>query len=979
MQNKGAIRLLTILVAFICLYQLNFTRKAKQVENDAKEYAKGDVTKERFYLDSISGQPVLNLGVKKFTYKEVKEQEINLGLDLKGGMNVTLEVSVPEIVKSLSNNSKNKDFVAAMNKAIEDQKDSQDDFVTLFGRAFEEVAPGKKLAPIFSTMELRDKVKFNDTNASVLKVIDEETDAAISNSFNILRSRIDRFGVAQPNIQQLQTKGRILVELPGIKDPERVRKLLQGTAKLEFWETYSNPEVAPVLGQLNQRLYEYNEAQAPNKEAKAEEKKDDKEAGLVDELQNDSTQTEMDMMKRAPLFRILNPMISQTGQAYPGPVVGMAHVKDTAKINKILAMPEIKSMIPSTMKLSWGAQPTQKGGSVYQMYALKATNRDGQAPLTGDVIIDARQDFGQNQASSEVSMTMNAEGSKAWARLTRENINKSIAIVLDGYVQSAPNVQNAITGGRSQITGNFSIEEAKDLANMLKSGKLPAPAHIVQEEMVGPTLGKESIQAGFYSFAIAFVLILVYMLFFYSTGAGLVADIALIANLFFVIGILACFKAVLTLPGIAGIVLTIGMSVDANVLIYERIQEELRSGKGLRLAVTDGYNNALSAIIDGQVTTLLTGIVLFYFGSGPIKGFATTLIIGIVTSLWCGIYITRLVIERRLEKGKDLKFVTSMTENWLTKTKIKFIGKRKVAYIISTILLLISIVSLATKGLNYSIDFQGGRTYVVRFDQPVKVEDVAKSLTKGFEGTPEVKTFGEDNQVRITTDFRINEDGINVDDQIESVLYDGCKSFFKNTPSKDHFLKMDRVSSQKVGPTISDDIKKDALISIFFSLVIIFLYILLRFSEWQYGVGAVAALAHDSLIVLGFFSLFDGILPFSLDIDQSFIAAILTVVGYSINDTVVVFDRLREYIGLHPKRNREEVIDSALSSTLRRTFSTSLSTFVVLLAIFLFGGTSIKGFTLALLIGVIVGTYSSIFIATPIAYDTRKKAMSSKK
>ncbi|MDC1107192.1 protein translocase subunit SecDF, partial [Prolixibacteraceae bacterium] len=903
-----------------------------------------------------------------------------LGLDLKGGMNVTLEVSVPEIVKSLSNNSSNKDFIAAMDKAITDQRDSQDDFVTLFGRAFNEVAPGKKLAPIFSTMELRDKVKFNDTNEQVLKVINEETDNAISNSFNILRSRIDRFGVAQPNIQQLQTKGRILVELPGIKDPERVRKLLQGTAKLEFWETYANAEVAPILGQLNQRLYEYNEANAPKEEVKAEDKTDAKEGDLVETMKNDSTQANMEeMAKRAPLFRVLNPMVSQTGEAFDGPVVGMAHIKDTAQVNKILAMPEIKNMIPSSMKLAWGSQATQKGGSVFNLYALKVSNRDGSAALSGDVVVDARQEFGQNKATSEVSMTMNAEGAKAWSLLTRRNIKKSIAIVLDGYVKSAPNVQNAIEGGRSQITGNFSIEEAKDLANMLKSGKLPAPAHIVQEEMVGPTLGKESIQAGLYSFVIAFILILVYMIFFYSTGAGVVADIALITNLFFVVGILACFKAVLTLPGIAGIVLTIGMSVDANVLIYERIQEELRGGKGLRLAVTDGYKSALSAIIDGQVTTLLTGIVLFYFGSGPIKGFATTLIIGIITSMWCGIYITRIIIEHRLNKGKNITFVTSMTSNWLTKSKIKFIEKRKVAYMVSGVLILASITSLLTKGLNYSIDFQGGRTYVVRFDQPVKVEDISKSLAKEFDGAPEVKTFGDNNQVRITTDYRIDEDGITVDEQIESKLYEGAKGFFKDTPSKDHFLKVDRISSQKVGPTISDDIKKDALISIFFSLIIIFLYILIRFSEWQYGLGAVAALAHDSLIVLGFFSIFDGLLPFSLDIDQAFIAAILTVVGYSINDTVVVFDRLREYIGLHPKRNREEIIDSALSSTLRRTFSTSLSTFVVLLAIFLFGGTSIKGFTLALLIGVIVGTYSSIFIATPVAYDTRKKAMSSKK
>jgi SecD/SecF fusion protein len=639
-----------------------------------------------------------------------------------------------------------------------------------------------------------------------------------------------------------------------------------------------------------------------------------------------------------------------------------------------MKMEQIKSIFPRNMIFRWAAGAVDEEGNFFYYYALKVTSRNGRAPLDGDAVKDARQDFGQNRATSVVNMSMNAEGAKIWARMTRENIGKQIAIVLDNYVQSAPTVQGEIPSGRTEITGGYSVNEAKDLANMLKSGKMPAPAIIVSEDIVGPTLGKESIESGLWSFVIAFMLILVYMFFFYSGRAGTVANVALITNLFFIIGVLASLGAVLTLPGIAGIVLTIGMSVDANVLIYERIQEEIRAGKGIKLAIKDGYQNAYSAIIDGQVTTLLTGVVLYMFGSGPIKGFATTLIIGILTSLFCAIFITRLIFERWLDKDKKITFVTSFTENWLRNAKIKFLEKRKIAYFVSGAMIIVSVLVLSTKGLHYSIDFKGGRTYVVRLDKAVQVADVAKTLSGEFGSTPEVKTFGGDNQIRITTDYRIDEDGADVDSEIEDRLYNGLKSIIGSDVSKEQFLSNYRMSSQKVGPTISDDIRKSAVISIIFALIIIFLYILIRFRTWQYGLGAIAALAHDSIIVLGLFAILDGFLPFSLSVDQAFIAAILTVVGYSINDTVVVFDRIREYLHLHPKQDRVNVVDSALNSTLRRTFSTSFSTLIVLLSIFIFGGTSIRGFVFALLIGVVVGTYSSLFIATPIAFDTAKKA-----
>jgi len=993
MRNKGAIRLLAIVFALVSLYQLTFTYVTKKVEKEAQEFGAGDIKKEQTYLDSIRGEEVYNFfWLKKYTYKECKELELNLGLDLKGGMNVTMEVSVVDIIKAMANNSKDETFNAAIAQAKKMQANSGKGFVTLFGEAFNQIDPNAQLSSpdIFGTLELKDKIPFGASNSEVLKVIKEETDAAIDNTYNILRSRIDRFGVAQPNIQKADVSGRIIIELPGIKDAARVRKLLQGTASLEFWETYSAPEVMGYLNAANTKLAEINAAADVTVEEaevveEAKEEAKDEDVALLDKIEEGAqdslanTQDAKAMAKMYPLFSVLNP--TQQGGSSKA-VVGMSHIKDTAEVNDILKMPAIKSSLPRNLKFFWGVKPIDEAGNVFELFAIKVTSRDGKAPLDGDAVTSAREQVDQQTAKYEVSMSMSGEGAKAWARLTKDNVNRAIAVVLDGYVYTAPNVLGEIKGGQSSISGDFSVTEAKDLANILKSGKLPAPAHIIADEVVGPSLGKESIEKGMYSFIIAFVLVLVYMFFFYSKGAGLTANIALIANLFFIFGVLASLGAVLTLPGIAGIVLTIGMSVDANVLIYERIQEELKAGKGLSLAVSDGYKNAYSAIIDGNITTLLTGVILYLFGAGPIKGFATTLVIGIFSSLFAAIFITRLIFEASLVRNRAITFSTKFTDNWLRNANVKFLQKRKIFYVVSAVAITLSVASLATKGLNQGIDFKGGRTYVVAFDDAVSVEGIAQSLDKVYGHAPEVKTFGGDNQVKITTKYKIEESGTEVDDEVEELLYSGLKPYLADGTTKVDFLENNRKMSQKVGPTIADDIRTSAFWSILGALIVIFLYIMFRFSNWQYGLGAVAALTHDSIIVLGIFSIGYGMLPFSLEIDQAFIAAILTVVGYSINDTVVVFDRIREYLGLYPKRDREEVVNKALNSTMRRTFSTSLSTMVVLLAIFLFGGTSIQGFTFALLVGVIVGTYSSLFIASPIAYDTSlrvQKAAAKKK
>lgn len=990
MQNKGAITLLAIALALVSIYQLSFTYKTTRVEKAAREYAQGNPDMEKAYLDSIANQEVYNfLGLAKFTYKECKELELNLGLDLRGGMNVTMEVDVADVVRSLANYSPDEAFNQAIQEAIKMRNSSPKDFVTLFGEAFAKIAPNAQLASpnIFGTVELKDKIKIGATNKEVLDVIRKEADGAIDNTFNILRTRIDRFGVAQPNIRKADISGRIVIELPGIKDAQRVRKLLQGTAALEFYETFDNGDFYKYLEVANEKARDLNKAaevlSAADSIALAAVKAAEATTGttstdttgnsLISGL-NDSLKvaSQEEFMKQNPLFALLTPNIDREGRiVQQGSTIGLARLKDTSAINKLLALPQIKSVFPRNARLLWASKPE---GDALALHAIKITTRDGKAPLDGGAIVDARQTFDDRSGGAPiVSMNMNGEGAKTWARLTKDNVGHSIAIVLDGYVCSSPNVMNEIKGGSSQITGHFDVKEAQDLANILKSGKLPAPARIIADEIVGPSLGSESIQSGMWSFVIAFCLVLLYMLFFYSRGAGLAADIALFTNLFFLFGVLASIGAVLTLPGIAGIVLTMGMSVDANVLIYERIQEELRSGKGMKLAVKEGYKQAYSAIIDGNVTTLLTGFILYYFGEGPIKGFATTLIIGIFTSLFCAIFITRLILDSAVNKSENVKFTTPFTANWLRDIHFPFLQRRKVGYIVSGIITVVCVASLFTKGLDKGIDFVGGRTYTVVFDKPVQVESIAESLAVVYGSAPEVKTFGGDNQVRITTKYRITDEGTEADDEVETLLYEGLKSYLPNGTTKEEFLSENRQMSQKVGPAVAEDVTRAAVWSVIFALIVIFVYIMVRFSNWWYGAGAVLGLAHNTIVVLGMFSLLSGLLPFSLEIDQAFIAAILTVVGYSINDTVVVFDRIREYHRLYPKRDDMDTTNAALNSTLRRTFSTSLSTLVVLLAIFIFGGTSIKGFVFALLIGIIVGTYSSLFVATPLSYDFRRR------
>lgn len=988
MQNKGAITLLAVALALVSLYQLSFTWKTSRVEKAAQEYAQGDPNKEKAYLDSIANQEIYSLGFVKYTYKECKELELNLGLDLRGGMNVTMEVDVADVVRSLANNTQDPIFNQAVQEAVRMRTTSPKDFVTLFGEAFEKLAPNAQLASpdYFGTVELKDKIKIGATNKEVLDVVREEAEGAIDNTFNILRTRIDRFGVAQPNIRKADISGRIVIELPGIKDAQRVRKLLQGTAALEFFETFDNGDFYQYLAAANNKAFDILKASdklaTDEKEtaATAEKENPQKAEGnsLIDNIAsqdslNQLLNSESEFKKNNPLFAVLYPNVDRSGQVIPnGSIVGYARVADTSEVNKILAMPQVKAVLPRNARLLWETKADKMNGLV-PLHAIKITTRDGKAPMDGGAVVSARQDYEQNGSRPIVSMTMSPEGAKTWARLTKENVGHCIAIVLDGYICSSPNVMNEIPNGQSQITGQFDVKEALDLANILESGKLPAPARIIADEIVGPSLGSESIRSGMWSFVIAFILVLIYMLFFYSRGAGLAADVALLTNLFFLFGVLASIGAVLTLPGIAGIVLTMGMSVDANVLIYERIQEELRGGKGLRLAIKEGYRQAYSAIIDGQVTTLLTGFILYYFGEGPIKGFATTLIIGIFTSLFTAIFITRLMLERAARKNDNVRFTTPFTANWLRDIRFPFLQRRKVGYIVSGVITLVCIVSLFTKGLDKGIDFVGGRTYTVTFDQPVQVEDIAESLAAVYGSAPEVKTFGGDNQVRITTKYRIADEGVEVDDEVEALLYEGLKKYIPAGTSKEVFLTDYRQMSQKVGPAVAEDITRAAIWSVVFALLVIFVYIMVRFSEWQYGAGAVLGLAHNTIVVLGLFSLLSGYLPFSLEIDQAFIAAILTVVGYSINDTVVVFDRIREYHRLYPKREDQDTINAALNSTLRRTFSTSLSTLIVLLAIFIFGGTSIKGFVFALLIGVIVGTYSSLFVATPLSYDFRRK------
>ena len=1014
MQNRGAIKAIAIILAIACAYQLSFTFVARNIEKKAARYAEGfpvELQQERqqSYLDSIKSQKVF-LG---FTYKQVKEREINLGLDLKGGMNVMLEISVEDVVRALSNDSQDPIFNAALSQARSEQKNSAEDFITLFSRAYADLSGNAPLALIFNTQELREKITPTSTNEQVIRVLREEAESAIDNSFNVLRSRIDRFGVTQPNIQKIGASGRILVELPGVKEPERVRKLLQGTASLEFWLTYNNTEIFPMLEQANavvKELQKASDAAAAGEEQQALQdtevvdvteitdgqvtevavSEESAEQDLLAELENRPDAAAMTgadeaVMDEFPLFAKLSPALSETGQIMNGPVIGYAKSYDTAAVNSMLNTPQVRMLLPRDVKLMWGVKPIDPAETTYELYAIKANTRDGKAPLDGSAVADAKGDFAEQGSAAEVSMTMTPTGAKTWARMTADNIGEFIAIVLDGYVYSAPRVNSEIPNGRSSISGQFTIQEAKDLANVLKSGKLPAPARITQEAVVGPSLGQESINSSMISFVIAFCCVLIYMMLFYNK-AGMVASIALVANLFFLFGVLASFGAVLTLPGIAGIVLTMGMAVDANVLIYERVKEELRGGKGLSLAVNEGYKNAMSAIIDSNVTTIITGIVLFVFGNGPVQGFATTLIIGILTSLFTSLFITRLIFTGMLSRGKNIRFSNKWSENFLQNVHVNFLGIRKWAYGVSLLLIVIAAVSLMTRGLNYGVEFSGGRTFVIRFDQVISDNDVRYALDQTFmsddvEGDAayqsfDVKQFGSEAQMqkRITTQYKYDDDSQDANTTVERLMYEALAPLFATPLTFEEFHSTATnpygiISADMVGPSVASDITRNSFIAVFIGLFAIGIYIIIRFRRWQWGAGSVIALAHDAFLTIGVFSLFYGILPFSMEVNQSFIAAILTIIGYSINDKVVVFDRIREYMGLYPKRSMFDNINNAINHTLSRTINTSATTFVVLLAIFLFGGEVIRGFVFALMFGIVIGTLSSIFLATPVSYD----------
>ncbi len=1000
MQSKGAVKLFAILLALVCVYQLSFTLVTRSVEKDAKAFANGDPAKERQYLDSVNTQPVYP--IFGHTYKKCKENELNLGLDLKGGMNVTLEVSLVDLIRSMANHSTDATFNKALDNAVAAQSKSQKDFVSLFVDEFQKLDPNGRLAAIFATKELSERINFNSSNEEVKQIIQTEANAAFDRTYQIIKTRIDKFGVTQPNVQKLGN-GRILVELPGIKEPERVRKLLQGTAKLEFWETYDNTEIYPMLEEANKALKLTGaadttvQAEAINTDSLAvpadtlkdataaadtAAKSEDLVAQLGDKKEGgDTAKTDTtgqksfeDFARENPFFAVLTPSVGQNEQGQSelrkGPVIGMSLIKDTARVNQYLAMPQVRSKFPREFKAFWSVKPIDAEGRVLQLVAIRMPNRDFQAPLDGSAVVDARKQKGQFSDNWEIGMSMNAEGARTWKRLTGQNIGKSVAIVLDDYVYSFPVVQNEISGGNSSITGQFTLEEADDLANVLKVGKLPAPARIVEDTVVGPTLGQEAINAGLISFVIALVLVLLFMVSYYS-NAGLVADIALFANVFFIMGILASLGAVLTLPGIAGIVLTIGLSVDANILIFERVREEMALGKGLRLAISDGFKHAYSSIIDSNVTTLILGIILYVFGTGPIQGFATTLIIGILTSLFCAIFITRMIFEWMLGRNKDIRFWNNFSKGAFKNIHINFVERRKIYYMISGLIIAAGIAAFVTKGLNFGVDFQGGRSYVVRFEKPMATVDVIDALKGPFGKSPEVKTFGGENQVKITTTYLIDDPAQDAEVRVTDKLNEGLKAIGGNYTV---------LSTQKVGPTIADDIKSSAIWAILISCALMFIYIFIRFKRWQYGLGAVVALLHDAVVVLSFFAIFNGVLPFSLEIDQAFIAAILTVMGYSMTDTVVVFDRIREFVGIHHHaHNQRKVINDALNATLSRTINTSLTIFFVLLAIFIFGGEVIRGFTFALLIGIVIGTYSSICIATPIVVDFAKLDSEDKK
>ena len=980
MQNKGFVKVFAVLLTLICVFYLSFSVVTSQYSKKAKAYANDNAALEQEYIDSLSNKKVW-LG---YTLKQCREMEIGLGLDLKGGMNVILEVSVPDVIRTLADNKPDEDFNEALNNASKQAISSQDDIITLFAKEYKKIAPNKSLASLFATKQLKGLVTQNTPDAEVVKIIRSEVKIAVDNSYNVLRTRIDRFGVVQPNIQQLEGGlGRIMIELPGIKEPERVRKLLQGSANLEFWETYTSAEIMPSLQAADEKL-----AMMLNNDTDLEAKAD----GLLKQLEEGGDSIAITKQLNdvyAQQAKAQNPLFSKL-QASPyreAAIAGYAQVRDTATINNYLARPEVKKLLPSNLSLNWGVSP-DKTSNLITLYTIKQTERNGQAPLEGDVIVDAKSEYDQYN-NPVVSMEMNSDGARKWAQLTKKNVGRAIAIVLDGYVYSAPNVNGEITGGRSQISGNFTVDETTDLANVLKSGKMPAPARIVQEDIIGPSLGQESINAGIFSFAVALVLLMIYMCSMYGFVPGMIANGALIFNLFFTLGILASFQAALTLSGIAGMVLALGMAVDANVLIYERTKEELRAGKGLKAALKDGYSNAFSAIFDSNITSIITGIILFNFGTGPIRGFATTLIIGIAVSFFTAVFLTRVVYDYFLSKDKllNMTFTSRISKNLFVNPKFNFMGHTKRYFIIAGVILIICIGSLMTRGMSESIDFTGGRNFKVQFEEQVEPEQVRSLIADKFgdDATVSVLAIGTDGKtVRISTNYRIDENTATVDSEIEQYLYETLKPLLTQNISLTTFIDRENhtggsiVSSQKVGPSIAEDIKTGAIWSVVLALIAIGLYILIRFRNIAYSVGSVVGLVSDTLMILGVYSLLWGtFLPFSLEVDQTFIGAILTAIGYSINDKVVIFDRVREYFNLYPNRSVTELYNDSLNTTLSRTVNTSLSTLIVLLCIFILGGDSIRSFSFAMILGVVFGTCSSLFISSPIAYlmmNRKKKA-----
>ena len=999
MQNKGFVKVLAVLLALVCVFYLSFTFVVNKYTKQAERYAGGDLMKESLYLDSLSTEKVW-LG---YTLKQAREKQINLGLDLKGGMNVVLEIDVAEVLKSLANNNPDPNFNKALENARAHRLTSSKDFVSVFTDEYRALDPGARLAAIFSTFELKDKITPQSTDAQVEQVLRTEIKGAITNSFNVLRSRIDRFGVVAPNLQLMETDGRILIELPGIKEPERVRKLLQGSANLEFWETYNLSEIYQAFIAANSLLREMKQAETPVEQTIPAEKttveqtavKKDTTAtdstsnkliaeiaktqpATTDSVQKNTSQEEW--MKNNPLFAVLA-LNQRNNQIGPGPAVGISQAKDTAAVNAFLAMRQVKDLFPRNLKFLWAVKAVDVKETAYQLIAIKTT-REGKPPLGGNVVIDAKDDFDQYSNASVVSMTMNAEGAKEWARLTRDNIERSIAIVLDNAAYSWPTVNAEITGGRSQITGHFTPEEAKDLANVLKSGKMAAPSRIIQSDVIGPSLGQEAITKGFLSFGIALLALMIFLIILYGFIPGIIADAALLLNLFFLLGVLASYQAVLTLSGIAGIVLALAIAVDANILINERIKEEIRGGKTVKKAVEEGYKKAFSAIFDSNLTSILTGFILFYFGTGSIRGFATTLIIGIIVSFLTAVFLTRIVYEAFLAKGKflNLTFTTNISKNFLVNTQYNFMKYRKSIYMFTIGLTVVCLAFLFGRGLNQGIDFTGGRNYLVRFDQPVNTV-VAQQMLEPFfaEHVPSVITIGYPNQVRISTNYKITDASDGVEEEIISKFFEALKPLLKEGTTLEQFKSTNILSSQKVGPSIADDMKTGAYWAVTFAVIAIGLYILLRFRDLSYSIGTIVSLIQDTIFILGMYALFWGILPFSLEVDQTFIAAILTVIGYSVNDKVVIFDRVREYTHLYPKRDKIDLFNSSLNSTLDRSVNTSASALIVLILIFIFGGDAIRSFSFAMILGVAMGTLSSMFCAAPIACEIQKRKQDKQK